>query len=41
MLGRAKSATLVHVFHFPFPELGYMIPEVDGCRWQALQERIN
>lgn len=41
ILKRAENATLVHVFHFPFPGLGHMIPDQDGWDWQALQERIN
>jgi glyoxylase-like metal-dependent hydrolase (beta-lactamase superfamily II) len=38
ILKRAETASLVHVFHFPFPGLGHMIPEGegDGWRWQAI-----
>jgi glyoxylase-like metal-dependent hydrolase (beta-lactamase superfamily II) len=36
ILKKAESAALTHVFHFPFPGLGRMIPEKDGRRWQAL-----
>jgi glyoxylase-like metal-dependent hydrolase (beta-lactamase superfamily II) len=36
ILRRAESATLVHVFHFPFPGVGSMIPDEEGWRWQAL-----
>ena len=36
ILKRAESADLVHVFHFPFPGLGHMIPDGDGWHWQAL-----
>lgn len=36
ILKRAESATLTHVFHFPFPGVGSMIPDGEGWRWQAL-----
>ena len=35
ILKKAESATLTHVFHFPFPGLGHMIPDEDGWRWHA------
>jgi glyoxylase-like metal-dependent hydrolase (beta-lactamase superfamily II) len=36
ILKRAESATLTHVFHFPFPGVGSIIPAGEGWRWQAL-----
>jgi glyoxylase-like metal-dependent hydrolase (beta-lactamase superfamily II) len=36
ILKRAESGAWVHVFHFPFPGVGRMIPDGDGWRWQAM-----
>jgi glyoxylase-like metal-dependent hydrolase (beta-lactamase superfamily II) len=33
----ATEKVLVHVFHFPFPGLGYVIQKGDGWQWQPIK----
>jgi glyoxylase-like metal-dependent hydrolase (beta-lactamase superfamily II) len=34
ILKRAERSTLTHIYHFPFPGVGSMIPDAEGWRWQ-------
>jgi len=37
LLGQAaRNKTLVHLYHFPFPGLGYIAPNSAGWQWQPL-----